>query len=218
MAGRRPCGPPSHALSPQERAALLAVANEPRFASVPPARIVPMLADEGVYLGSESSMARVLKAHGQNTRRGRAKAPKATRPPTTHIATAPGQVWCWDMTYLPANVMGRWFHLYLILDLYSRKIVGAEVHASDDADHAVHLVRRTALAEGIASMHTKPVLHGDNGSTLKATTVLAMLHWLGVQALVLAAPCQRRQRLRRVAVPHGQVPPRVPRQGLRQPG
>jgi hypothetical protein len=55
------------------------------------------------------------------------------------------------------------------------------VHASDDADHAVHLVRRTALAEGIASMHTKPVLHGDNGSTLKATTVLAMLHWLGVQ-------------------------------------
>jgi transposase InsO family protein len=172
---------PSHALSPEERAALLAVANEPRFASVPPARIVPMLADEGMYLGSESSMARVLKAHGQNARRGRAKAPKASRPPTTHIATAPGQVWCWDMTYLPANVMGRWFYLYLILDLYSRKIVGAEVHDSDDADHAAHLVRRTALAESIATMPTKPVLHGDNGSTLKATTVLAMLHWLGVR-------------------------------------
>ena len=172
---------PEHALSPQERAALLAVANEPRFAAVPPARIVPMLADEGVYLGSESSMARVLRVHGQNARRGRAKAPKATRPPTTHIATAPAQVWCWDMTYLPANVMGRWFHLYLILDLYSRKIVGAEVHDSDDADHAVHLVRRTALAESIATMDTKPVLHGDNGSTLKATTVLAMLHWLGVK-------------------------------------
>ena len=172
---------PSHALSPEERAALLAVANEPRFASVPPARIVPVLADEGVYLGSESSMARVLKAHGQNTRRGRAKAPKAARPPTTHIATAPGQVWCWDMTYLPANIMGRWFHMYLILDLYSRMIVGVEVHDSDDADHAVHLVRRTALAEGIAGMDTKPVLHGDNGSTLKATTVLAMLNWLGVK-------------------------------------
>ena len=172
---------PSHALSPQERAELLAVANEPRFASVPPARIVPVLADEGVYLGSESSMARVLKAHGQNVRRGRAKTPKTTRPPTTHVATAPGQVWCWDMTYLPAVVMGRWFHLYLILDLYSRKIVGAEVHDSDDADHAVHLVRRTALAESIAIMDTKPVLHGDNGSTLKATTVLAMLQWLGVK-------------------------------------
>jgi transposase InsO family protein len=172
---------PSHALSPQERAALLAVANEPRFAAVPPARIVPMLADEGVYLGSESSMARVLRAHGQNARRGRAKAPKATRPPTTHIATGPRQVWCWDMTYLPANVMGRWFHLYLIMDLYSRKIVGAEVHDSDDADHAVHLVRRTALAESIATLDIKPVLHGDNGSTLKATTVLSMLHWLGVK-------------------------------------
>jgi len=126
-------------------------------------------------------MARVLREHGQNARRGRAKAPKATRPPTTHIATAPGQVWCWDMTYLPANVMGRWFHLYLILDLYSRKIVGAEVHDSDDSDHAVHLVRRTALAESIATMDSKPVLHGDNGSTLKATTVLAMLQWLGVK-------------------------------------
>jgi len=144
---------PGHALSPEERAALLAVANEPRFASVPPARIVPMLADEGVYLGSESSMARVLKAHGQNDRRGRAKAPKASRVPTTHIATAPGQFWCWDMTYLPANAMGRWFHLYLILDLYSRKIIGAEVHDSDDSDYAVHLVRRTALAEGIAPCH-----------------------------------------------------------------
>ena len=172
---------PSHALSQAERAALLAVANEPRFAAVPPARIVPTLADEGVYLGSESTLARVLREHGQNTHRGRAKAPKATRPPTTHIATAPAQVWCWDMTYLPANVMGRWFHLYLILDLYSRKIVGAEVHDSDDADHAVHLVRRTALAESIATMDTKPVLHGDNGSTLKATTVLAMLQWLGVK-------------------------------------
>lgn len=140
-----------------------------------------MLADEGVYLGSESSMSRVLRAHGQNARRGRAKVPKASRPPTTHIATAPGQVWCWDMSYLPANVMGRWFHLYLILDIYSRKIVGAEVHDSDDSGHAVHLVRRTALAEGIATMATKPVLHGDNGSTLKATTVLAMLQWLGVK-------------------------------------
>ena len=172
---------PSHALSPAERAQLLAVANEPRFAAVPPARIVPMLADEGIYLGSESSMARVLRAHGQNARRGRAKAPKASRPPTTHIATAPGQVWCWDMTYLPAKVMGRWFYLYLILDLYSRKIVGAEVHDSDDSDHAAHLVRRTALAESIATMSSRPVLHGDNGSTLKATTVLAMLQWLGVK-------------------------------------
>ena len=79
----------SHALSPHERLQLLAVANEPRFAAVPPARIVPMLADEGVYLASESSFARVLRAHGQSRHRGRAKAPKAVRPATTHIATGP---------------------------------------------------------------------------------------------------------------------------------
>ena len=85
------------------------------------------------------------------------------------------------MTYLPATVMGRWFYLYLILDLYSRCLVGWEVHSSDHSDHAVHLVRRTALAEGIAALTAKPVLHGDNGSTLKATTVLAMLNWLGVK-------------------------------------
>lgn len=172
---------PVHALSPAERAHVLHVANEPRFADMPPARIVPTLADEGVYVASESSFARVLRAHGQAKHRGRAKAPKAGRPPTTHIATAPRQVWCWDMTYLPASVIGQWFHLYLILDLYSRKIVGWEVHDSDDSSHAAHLVRRTALAEDIATLATKPVLHGDNGATLKATTVLAMLYWLGVK-------------------------------------
>ena len=160
---------------------MLRVANEPRFADVPPARIVPMLADEGVYVASESSFARVLRAHDQAARRGRAKAPKTTRPPTTHVATAPRQVWCWDMIYLPATVVGRWLHLYLILDLYSRKIVGWEVHDSDDSAHAAHLVRRTALAEGIATLDSKPVLHGDNGATLKATTVLAMTHWLGIK-------------------------------------
>lgn len=172
---------PQHALSQAERAELLRVANEPRFADVPPARIVPMLADEGVYLASESTFARVLRGQGQTSHRGRAKAPRATRPPTTHIATAPRQVWCWDMTYLPALVFGRWFHLYLILDLYSRKIVGWEVHDTDEAHHAAHLVRRTALSEGIATLAVKPVLHGDNGSTLKATTVLAMLNWLGIK-------------------------------------
>ena len=79
----------------------------------------------------------------------RTKAPQQRRPLTTHIATEPRQVWCWDMTYLPAKVQGQWFHLYLTLDLNSRKIVGWEVHDSDHADHAAHLVRRKALAEGI---------------------------------------------------------------------
>jgi transposase InsO family protein len=85
------------------------------------------------------------------------------------------------MTFLPAAITGRWFYLYLILDVYSRKVVGFEVHDTDAADHAAHLVKRTALAEGLHAMADKPVLHGDNGATLKATTVLAMLHWLGVK-------------------------------------
>jgi putative transposase len=85
---------PPHALSEAERAQVLAVANAPRFAAVPPARIVPMLADEGVYLASESTFSRILRAHGQSAHRGRAKTPKAVRPPTTHIRyrRAPGLV------------------------------------------------------------------------------------------------------------------------------
>lgn len=172
---------PDHALTPAEREQILCVANEPRFADMPPARIVPMLADEGRYIASESSLQRVLRAHGQNRHRGRAQAPRASRAPTTHVATAPRQLWCWDMTYLPHQIAGRWFYLYLILDVFSRKVVGFEVHHSDDADHAAHLLKRTALAEGLHALARKPVLHGDNGATLKATTVLAMLHWLGVK-------------------------------------
>jgi len=172
---------PSHALTEEERARIVEVANEARFAETPPARIVPVLADEGVYIASESSFHRVLRAHGQMNRRGRARPPRPSRPPTTHIATGPGDVWCWDVTFLPATVQGRWFYLYLILDLYSRKIVGFEVHDTDSADHAAHLARRTALAEGVHAMPVRPVLHGDNGVTLKGTTVLAMLHWLGIE-------------------------------------
>lgn len=172
---------PPQALSEAERAEILRLANEPRFAEVAPARIVPMLADEGVYVASESSFHRVLRAAGQSRHRGRAKAPQASRAPTTHVAQAPNEVWCWDVTFLPSLTIGQWFYLYLILDLYSRKILGWEVHDSDSADHAAHLVRRTALSEAIHAETLKPVLHGDNGSTLKATRVLAMLHWLGIK-------------------------------------
>lgn len=172
---------PAKALSPLERENVLKVCNEPRFEALPPARIVPMLADEGVYIASESTFSRILRSQSQTAHRGRAKAPSKSRAPSTHVATGPGQVWCWDMTFLPTTVKGQWFFLYLILDLFSRKIVGWEAHREDDADHAVHRLRRTALAEGVAMFDKPPVLHGDNGSTLKATTVLAMLHWLGIK-------------------------------------
>jgi len=67
------------------------------------------------------------------------------------------------MTYLPTEIAGRWFYLYLILNIYSRKIVGWEVHGTDAAEHAARVVQRAALAEGIPANHTKPVLHGDAG-------------------------------------------------------
>jgi transposase InsO family protein len=171
---------PPHALSEAERARIVALANAPRFADMPPARIVPALADEGVYVASEASFHRVLRDHGQMRRRGRARPPRSAGPPSTHGATGPGQVWCWDVTFLPARVQGRWFYLFLILDLWSRKIVGYEVHDADQAEHAAHLVRRTALAEGIHARAVRPVLHGDNGASVKGTTVLAMLRWLGI--------------------------------------
>jgi putative transposase len=85
---------PDHALTPEERQRLLEVANEPRFADMPPARIVPALADEGVYLASESSFSRVLREAGQSCHRGRAKAPRKSRPPTTHVATGACQGSC----------------------------------------------------------------------------------------------------------------------------
>ena len=101
--------------------------------------------------------------------------PGAVRPVPAHALTAE------ERARLLAEVAGQWFFLYLIIDLYSSKIVGWEVHAENHSDHATRLVQKTALAEGIAALEAKPLLHGDNGSTLKATTVLAMLHWLGVK-------------------------------------
>jgi len=94
---------------------------------------------------------------------------------------APCEVWCWDLTYLPSRVAGLWYYLYVIMDLYSRKIVAWEVHDRDEADHAARLLKRAVLAEGLHESACKPVLHGDNGATLKSTTVLALLHWLGIQ-------------------------------------
>lgn len=171
--------PPAHQLSEAECAEVLRVCSEPRFASLPPSQIVPRLADEGVYLASESSFYRVLHAAGQQQHRGRADAPRR-KAPTSHEATGPNQVWCWDITYLPSGVRGLYFYLYLILDLYSRKIVGWEVHATESGEHAATLLRRTALSEAIQTWRAPLVLHADNGSPMKSATLLVTLQWLGV--------------------------------------
>ena len=119
----RPC---SHALSEIDKAAILEVCNQPEYQSLPPSQIVPRLADQGVYLASESTLYRVLRAHGQVNRRGRAAPARKVAKPKAVCATAANRVWSWDITYLPAAVKGQFHRLYLIMDIYSRKIVGWE--------------------------------------------------------------------------------------------
>lgn len=168
---------PTNKLSPEEREEILAASNSPVFRSLPPSQIVPALADEGRYLASESTFYRVFREANQQHHRGRSKEPQR-KAPSTHCATGPNQVWCWDITWLPGPARGLFYYLYLILDLYSRKIVAWEVHECETSDLAARLIRKACLAEGIA---TQPlVLHSDNGSPMKGASMLETLHRLGV--------------------------------------
>ena len=169
--------PPANTLTTGERAAVLEAANRPGYASLTPHQIVPRLADEGLYLGSESTFYRVLKAAGQGQRRGRSKRP-VRRPLTTHRADGPNQVWCWDITWLPTTVKGRFFYWYMMKDIYSRKLVAGEVHDNESSEHASHLLLRGCLREQTAGRPL--VLHSDNGAAMKGATMLAMMHDLGV--------------------------------------
>jgi len=169
---------PANKLTVQEREQILAVCNEEAYRSLPPSQIVPALADEGRYIASESSFYRVLREADQMHCRGKANVPRNIAKPQGYKAVAPNQVWSWDITYLAASVVGMFFRLYLVMDVYSRKIVGWEIHESELAEHASVLIRKTCLAEGIAGKEL--VLHSDNGSPMKGATMLATLQRLGV--------------------------------------
>ncbi len=132
---------PANKLSEQERAQVLAICNQPAYANLPPSQIVPRLADQGLYLASESSFYRILKAADQLHHRGRAKDRQKSRPPTTHQARAANEVWTWDISYLPSGVRGRFFYLYLIMNIFSRKIVAWEVHEQECGEAAAALVQ-----------------------------------------------------------------------------
>lgn len=170
---------PAHKLSAEERARVLEVANSEEFASLPPSQIVPTLADRGVYVASESTFYRILRSASQQHHRGRARKPVA-RTMSTHCATGPNQLWSWDITWLPSSVKGKYFYWYMVLDVFSRKIVGHEVHEEESAHHAAHLMKRASLAE--ARIGKPLVLHSDNGSAMKGATMLATLENLGVAA------------------------------------
>lgn len=134
--------------------------------------------DEGLYYGSESTFYRVLKQYHQLNHRGRALAPKASSAPKTFRAIGPCQVFCWDITYLPSPVRGQFYYLYMIEDVYSRKIVGWEVHDHESGVLAAELLERTLISE--QCLHTGVVLHSDNGAPMKAQTMRMKAYELGV--------------------------------------
>jgi transposase InsO family protein len=167
-----------HSLTPAEKEAIVATCNRPEFQSLPPSQIVPRLADTGIYMASEASFYRILREHDQNHRRGRAEPPRIIAKPKAWVATAPNQVWSWDITYLPTAVRGDFYRLYLILDVYSRMIVAWEVHHEELAAYAAELMEKACLRHHIVS--DQLVLHADNGSPMKGATMLATLQMLGV--------------------------------------
>jgi transposase InsO family protein len=171
---------PANKLSAAERAAVLSLCNSKEFSSLPPSQIVPKLADQGRYLASESSFYRILRADGQQHHRGRAKPPVRRKPPTSYLASAPCEVWTWDITWMPGPVAGMFFYLYLIVDIFSRKIVGWEVHERESADLAAVLIRQVVLAEGCFMQPL--VLHADNGSPMKGATMKTTMEKLGITA------------------------------------
>lgn len=170
---------PSHALSEEEKAVVLHTLNTQEFAGMPPSQVVPRLADQGVYLCSESSMYRILHEAKQQNHRGRSKAP-VSRMPATHMADGPNQVWCWDITWLPGPAKGIYFYLYLMLDVFSRKIVGWEIHEEESAENASRLLRKACMKECVGQNHQPLVLHSDNGSPMKGASMLETMHSLGV--------------------------------------
>ena len=168
---------PANKLCEHERRQILAIANEPEFAPMAPSQIVPALADRGLYIASESSFYRVLREADQLARRGKAKPPARQRPMPLQ-ASAANQLWSWDITYLATTIQGVFFYLYLIMDVYSRKIVGWEVYDTESAEHAASVFHKAHLREGVGAESL--VLHSDNGSPMKGATMLATLQRLGV--------------------------------------
>lgn len=171
---------PKNRLSTSECQALLVVANSDEFAHLAPSQIVPRLADQGQYIASESSFYRVLKAASQLQHRGPQRPRQKRSKPRALSASAPNQLYSWDITYLPTLVTGIYFYLYLFLDIFSRKIVGWQIYDSESSELAGEVMRDICKRENIAPDQVK--LHSDNGSPMKGAAMLATLQSLGVMA------------------------------------
>jgi len=168
---------PSNKFTEDERQVILDVVNSAPYRDLPPCKLVPMLADNGHYIGSESTIYRVLRDVNQLTHRQKTQRAKHHKP-NAYVACARNQVWTWDITYLPTRVRGLYYYLYMIVDIYSRKIVGWSVHDVESSLHAAHLIKQACIDENVSE--DQLVLHSDNGSSMKGATMLAMLEKLGV--------------------------------------
>ncbi len=174
----KPNKKPPNALSEFETKLIIKMANKPEYANLSPAKIVPALADTGIYIASESSFYRTLKAVGQLTHRLKSKPKRNISKPKALIASQPNQIYSWDITYLPSSVKGMFYYLYLVMDIYSRKIVGWQVYEQESSSHAADLMVDICNNEGIA--HNQVTLHSDNGGPMKGATMLATLQKLGI--------------------------------------
>lgn len=178
--GRKgPVTAPANKLSVEERQQLLDTLNSPEFRDVSPHQVVPRLADQEKYLASESTMYRLLREQKQLTHRERSK-PATSRRPNEHAATGPCQVWSWDITYLRGAVRGSFYYLYMFEDVWSRKIVGWQIHEEESMELAASLFREICTTSKLDPAGL--VLHADNGGPMKGSTMLATLQRLGVVA------------------------------------
>jgi len=169
---------PAHKLCKQERLQVLAIVNSPEFRDLPPGQIVPRLADRGQYLASESTVYRIFREHKQHVHRGPKKRPSKNSKPKEKVATAPGQLYSWDITYLRSPIRGEYFYLYMMLDVWSRQIIGHVVHEAESSELAACFVDKTYRDEGSPC---PLILHQDNGSPMKGATLLATLQELHIQ-------------------------------------
>jgi putative transposase len=172
-----PAAAPAHALTDAEVKLVLDTANRPEFRNLSPRQIVPLLADRGEYIASESTFYRVLREAGQLAHRQHARPARRHRP-KEHVARGPNEVWSWDITYLRSPLRGVFFYLYVAVDVWSRKIVGWSVRHEESGEYARDFIAQAIAGEGADPR--KLVLHADNGGPMKGSTLLSTLQRLGV--------------------------------------
>lgn len=168
---------PANKLTAAERQEVLSVANAPNYRELSPKQIVPRLADDGRYVASESTFYRILRQEKQLAHRERCRPATHSRP-REKVATGPCQVWSWDITYLRSTITGRFFYLYMILDVWSRKIIAATVFSKECGQNSALLFVEAFHRHGVDPKGL--VLHSDNGAPMKGSTMLATLQRLGV--------------------------------------